>query len=62
MISRMIIPQNQINYEVNSMNCLCDLFNNNCIWILIVVFLLLTCGNGTCSNSNGCGCGCGNYN
>ena len=32
------------------MNCLCNLFDNNCIWIIIIALLLLSCNN--------CGCGC----
>ena len=54
------------------MNCLCNIFdNNNVIWLLIIVFLLISCcGNGcssgfsgNCGNGNGCndfhgGCGC----
>jgi len=43
------------------MNCLCNLFDNNCIWIIIIAILLLSCcGNNGCSygnyNNNGCGC------
>ena len=30
------------------MNCLCNLFDNNCVWIIIIVLLLLC--------NNGCGC------
>ena len=53
------------------MNCLCNIFdNNNIIWILIIVFLLLyCCGNsyggnyaGGCGNGCGNGCGCMDYN
>lgn len=28
--------------------------NNGCIWLIIIIVLLFSCGN------NGCGCGCGN--
>ena len=53
------------------MSCLCNIFdNNNVIWLLIIVFLLIyCCGNGCGYNpacgGNGCGCndfhngGCG---
>ena len=42
-------------------NCLCNIFDNNCIWIIIIAILLLTCcNNGTGYNGNGCG-GCGGY-
>ena len=52
------------------MNCLCNIFDNNIIWILIIVFLLLYfCGNtctggytGGCGNGCGYGCGCMDYN
>ncbi len=48
------------------MNCLCNFFEDNCLWILIIVLILVfwnnggLCGNG-CGNSCGqsnCGCGC----
>ncbi|MBO5219256.1 MAG: hypothetical protein J6C52_07495 [Clostridia bacterium] len=42
-------------------NCLCNIFDNNCIWIIIIAILLLTCcNNGGSYNGNGCG-GCGGY-
>ncbi|MBQ2988644.1 MAG: hypothetical protein IJD59_06035 [Clostridia bacterium] len=47
------------------MSCLCNIFdNNNVIWLLIIVFLLIyCCGNGCGYNTNGCtgGCGCNDY-
>lgn len=56
------------------MNCLCNLFDDPIIWLIIIALILLfmncnnscTCGNsgtnGFCGNSynSGCGCGCGN--
>jgi len=44
------------------MNCLCNIFdNNNVIWLLILVFLLISrCGNG-CGGYTGGGCGCNDY-
>lgn len=40
----------------NNNNCLCNLFDNNCTWIIVIalIILLFSC------NNNGCGCGCGN--
>ncbi|MBQ9979676.1 MAG: hypothetical protein IJP23_01265 [Oscillospiraceae bacterium] len=29
--------------------------NGNCIWIIIIILLLFSCGNNTCCN-NTCGC------
>lgn len=44
------------------MNCFCNLFDNEIVWLIIIALLLLnfTC-NGTTSTtgySGGCGCGC----
>ncbi len=44
-------------------NCLCNLFDNNCTWIIVIalIILLFHC-NGGCGNTYGNnGCGCGNY-
>ncbi len=43
------------------MNCLCNLFNDDCLWIiiLIILVLMLACGNCSCggsSRNSGCGC------
>ena len=49
--------------------CLCNLFHDNWIWLIIIAVILLSCccGNGCgngCGNTgyggynNGCGCGC----
>ena len=46
------------------MNCLCNIFdNNNVIWLLIIVFLLISCcGNGCGTGyASGNGCGCGDF-
>lgn len=48
------------------MNCLCNLFDNNCTtWIIIIALLLILFSNNGCgcngyttSYNNGCGCGC----
>ena len=46
------------------MNCLCNLFDDPTIWLIIIALILLFgfCGNGvlgTCTGNNGgCGCGC----
>lgn len=57
------------------MNCLCNLFDDPIIWLIIIALILLfmncnnSCGstggntNGFCGNSYNsgtCGCGCGN--
>ncbi len=46
-------------------NCLCNIFDDKCVWIIIIALLLIfgcgNCGNG-CGNyggysgNNGCGC------
>ena len=39
-------------------NCLCNLFDNNCTWIIVIaLIILLFCCGGNNSRS-GCGCGC----
>ncbi len=38
-----------------NMNCICDLFDNECFWIILIALLIVLCSN---SNRNGCGCGC----
>ncbi len=46
------------------MNCLCHLFDDSTLWVIIIAVILLALfcnGNGCgCYNSsnNGCGCGC----
>ncbi|MBR4293350.1 MAG: hypothetical protein IKT54_07040 [Clostridia bacterium] len=48
------------------MNCLCEIFNEDNIWMLIIIALILylICNSGCCSNNgcvverNSCGCGC----
>lgn len=34
---------------MNNNNCLCHIFDDNCMWIIIIALLVLFC----------CGCGCG---
>ena len=36
------------------MNCLCNLFNDDCLWIiiLIILVLMLACGNCSCGGSS----------
>lgn len=48
---------------MNNNNCLCNLFDNNCTWIIVIalIILLFYCNNGARFGGNGCGCGCGNY-
>lgn len=39
-------------------NCLCNLFDNNCTWIIVIalIILLFCCGGN--NGRSGCGCGC----
>jgi len=48
-------------------NCLCNMFDDKCLWIVIIALLVLFssnngCGCGSCGSSCGCnnGYGCGN--
>lgn len=46
------------------MNCLCHLFDDSTLWVIIIAVILLAlfCNGGGCYNSGnngGCGCGCG---
>ncbi len=52
------------------MNCLCRLFDDSTLWLIIIAVILFSsfcngCGNGcgygcgTNSVNNGCGCSCG---
>ena len=36
------------------MNCLCNLFDDNVIWIVVIALLILYV---SCNQTNGCGCG-----
>ncbi len=42
------------------MNCICELFENETLWLILLTLLVLTlvCGNGTtpAGYNNGCGC------
>lgn len=45
------------------MNCFCNLFGDNIIWIIIIALILnqlcnSSCGCPTTNNDFGCGCGC----
>lgn len=43
------------------MNCLCNIFDNEVIWLIIIALLLLSlvCGDDDCRlRSGSCGCGC----
>lgn len=44
-------------------NCLCNLFDNNCTWIIVIalIILLFFCNNGCGTAYANNGCGCGNY-
>ena len=40
-------------------NCLCNIFDNQCIWLIIIALLIIfCCGCGSFGNScdNNCGC------
>ena len=43
-------------------NCLCNIFDNQCIWLIIIALLIISCCG--CGNQSGCGfnncrdCGC----
>lgn len=43
-------------------NCICELFQDPTIWLIIIALILLFgfCGNSY--NNNGCGCGCNGNN
>ena len=47
--------------EVIMNNCMCNIFDNQCIWLIIIALLIIfCCGCNGSSNANGCGCGgCG---
>ena len=50
--ARRAVPS-EINQEERIMNnCLCNLFNDNWVWLIIIAIILLSC----CCN-NGCGGG-----
>lgn len=62
------IPHNNVERK-HTMNCLCNFFDNEIVWLIIIALLILFCvcgNNGTCGGcgntyptNNGCGCGCG---
>jgi len=40
------------------MGCLCEIFENETLWLIILTLLVLTllCGGGAYNTGNGCGC------
>ncbi len=50
------------------MNCLCNLFEDSTVWLIIIALLILYfgCNGGACNSCGGCigtannGCGCAN--
>lgn len=41
------------------MNCLCNLFDNEIVWVIVIALILLWfhCGSfGNCGCNSGCGC------
>lgn len=42
-------------------NCMCNIFDNQCIWLIIIALLIIFCCgcNGGCGTANNNGCGCG---
>lgn len=42
------------------MDCLCNIFDNEVIWLIIIALLLLSlvCGDDCRGRSGSCGCGC----
>ncbi len=43
----------EIIKEERFMNCLCNLFNDNWVWLIILAVILFSC-----CNTNGCSCHC----
>ncbi len=43
-------------------NCLCNIFDDKCVWLIIIALLIIfSCNNNGCGSTygnNGCGCGC----
>ena len=39
----------------NNNSCLCNLFDNNCTWLVVIALIILL------FHCNGNGCGCGNF-
>lgn len=44
-------------------NCMCNIFDNQCIWLIIIALLIIFCCgcNGGSTQNSGCGfggCGC----
>jgi len=52
---------NIIRKEEITMGCICELFENETLWLIILTLLILTlvCGNGSfCGTRTSCGGGC----
>ena len=61
MISKSETSSNMIYGGLIMNNCLCNIFDNEWIWLIIIALLLIFCcsGNGFSNTyGNGCGCGC----
>ena len=43
-------------------NCLCNLFDDNWIWLIIIALILIFCCCGGSWGNNSCGCDCGHNN
>ncbi len=40
-------------------NCLCNIFDDKCVWLIIIALLIIFCsGNNGSNGYNSCGCGC----
>ena len=43
-------------------NCLCNIFDDKCVWLIIALLIIFSCNNnngcGSTYGNNGCGCGC----
>ena len=56
-------PEIQTEEQIMN-NCLCNLFNDNWVWLIILAIILFSCCNtgcGTAYNNGGCGCGATTY-
>lgn len=53
-------PRQYYEKEGKNMGCLCNIFENETLWLIILTLLVLTllCNGGVCGGyqSNGCGC------
>jgi len=53
-------PREYDKKEGKNMGCLCNIFENETLWLIILTLLVLTllCNGGACGNYQGGGCGC----